>query len=498
MAWKLLPIKLPPGMFQNGTNYQGAGRWVNGNLVRFHEKILRPIGGWVRALSSSDVTGVCRAGASWKLNDGGRRLAFGSHLGLFGWNGGTLSDITPSGYADGRISTVQGFGYGSAIYGDEEYGTQRTTGTALAATTWSVDLWGDHLVAVASHEGIIYEWAGAGATPAAAVANAPTAGAIFVTSERILMALAAGGDSRRIEWSDSEDNTEWTPATTNQAGDYNVPTNGLLMSGVKLTGGQTIILTTSDAWVQSYLGPPWIYGHEKIGSDCGVVGKLAHVEFDQRLAWMGRNQFWMYDGTVQAIPCEVSDYVFGNLNEDAIEKVHTAHIPRFNEIWWFFPTGSGADEECSDYVIYNYKEGTWVTGLMARSCWIDDNGVWGCPIGVKSSGEVYEHENGWTDDGGTREVYVQSGPVEVAGGARTLWVNQIIPDESSRGEVQLQLYSRLSPNGDVTSHGPYIIGSDYVDTRLQGRSVALRVVEVAQEDWRWGVPRLNAQAGSGR
>jgi hypothetical protein len=272
----------------------------------------------------------------------------------------------------------------------------------------------------------------------------------------------------------------------------------MLMSGTKLAGGQNIILTTSDVWSQSYLGPPWIYGHEKIGSDCGVVGKLAHVAFDGRLAWMGRNQFWMYDGNVKPIPCEVSDYVFGNLNEDAIEKVHTAHIPRFNEIWWYFPTGSGPEDECSEYVIFNYREGTWVTGSLARSCWVSDNGVWGHPFGVKSSGEVYEHESGWTDDGGSREVYVQSGPVEIGGGSQTLWVNQIIPDENSQGDVSLRLYSRFAPNGTVTSHGPYTIGSEYVDTRLQGRSVALRVEEQEQTDWRWGVPRLNAQAGSGR
>jgi hypothetical protein len=500
MAWKLMPIKLPPGVFRNGTHYESKGRWYNVNLIRWFQGVMRPIGGWIQGLDDSVLTGYGRSGISWKLNDGGRRLVIGTEQKLYGWNGGTLSDITPAAFTAGRVSTVQGFGYGSGPYGEEGYGDQRTTGTPLTATTWSMDLWGDNWVGCASHEGTIYEWGGAGGTPASAISNAPTALGVFVTPERIMVALAAGGNPRKVQWSDSEDNTQWTPAGTNQAGDQILTTQGHIVSGHRLAGGQNLILTTSDVWVMSYLGPPFIYGFDKQGTDCGVVGNLASVQFDGRLAWMGRNQFWVFDGQVRPIPSEVGDYVFGNLNQNAVEKVFTAHIPRFNEIWWFYPTGTDASAECSEYVIYNYRENTWSIGSLSRCGWVNDSGIWGSPFGIKSDGKVYEHENGWTDDGADRgdTVYAQSGPAEIGNGGQLLWVNQVIPDEDTQGEVRLKFYSRLSPNGDVTSHGPYTIGSDYVDVRLQGRMLSLRVEEVEAGDWRWGVPRLNAQAGSGR
>jgi hypothetical protein len=499
MAWKLMPVKLPPGMFRNGTHYESKGRWNTGNLVRWFNGVLRPIGGWLQGLNDNTVTGMARAGLSWKLNDGGRRLALATETKLYGWNGGSLSDITPAGYTAGREDTVQGFGYGSGIYGAESYGTQRTTGTALTATTWSLDLWGEKLVGVASHEGTIYEWNGSGASVATAISGAPTAGALFVTPERILVALAASADPRYIKWSDSEDNTQWVAASTNQAGDHYLATQGEIMTGVRVAGGQSVILTTSDVWVMTYLGPPWIYGFEKVGQDCGVVGKVAHVLFDGRVAWMSQNQFWMYDGNVRPIPCEVSDYVFGDINLVQKEKIHTGHLPRFNEVWWWYPS-SGSDEP-NRYVIWNYRENHWATGELDRTCWVDDNGVWGQPFAVASDGKAYEHENGFTNDGVDRAdtVYAQSGPVEIGQGGRMLWVNQVIPDEDTQGDVRMRIYTRFAPNDSAVSHGPYTVGTnDLLDVRLQGRSIAFRIEEVDAVDWRWGVPRLRAEAGSGR
>lgn len=498
MAWKLMPLKLPPGVFRNGTNYESKGRWNNVNQIRWHQEVMRPVGGWVRSLDDEVLTGVCRSGLGWRMNDGGRRLVLVTEQKMYAWNGGTLSDITPVGYTVGRVSTSQGFGYGTGAYGVEEYGTERPTGTALAATTWSMDLWGDNLVAVASHEGIIYEWGGAAGTPASAVSNAPTAEAVFVTPERMLVALVADGDARAVAWSDSEDNTTWTPSVTNQAGDYIIPTPGLLMSGMRLPNGENFILSTADAWVMDYLGPPFVYGFTRRGTDCGVVGKLAHVPFGSQVAWMGRKNFWLYNGQVVPLSCEVSDHVFGNLNQDQVEKVFTAHLPRFGEVWWFYPTGSNTEPD--SYVIWNYRENHWSIGTMDRTAWISDNGVWGHPYAVSSDSKVYEHENGWTADGVARgdSVYAQSGPVEIGSGGQVFWVNQIIPDEETQGEVRLRVYSKFAPNGDVTSHGPYTNDSPYTDVRLQGRQLALRVEEVAPSDWRWGVPRFNVQPGSGR
>lgn len=498
MAWNLMPLKLPPGVFRNGTNYESKGRWNNANLIRWHQGVMRPVGGWLQALDDSELDGIGRSGLGWKLNDGGRRLVIATEQKVYVWNGGSLSNITPAGYTEGRVSSVQGFGYGAGPYGDDAYGTQRTTGTALAATTWSMDLWGDDLILVASHEGIIYEWEGNPASEATAVSNAPTAEAVFVTPERILVALVADGDPRAVAWCDSEDNTEWTPAATNQAGDMILSTAGLLMSGMSLANGENFILTTSDAWVMSYLGPPFVYGFEKRGTDCGVVGKLAHVAFGDQVAWMGRNNFWIYNGQVQPLPCEVSDHVFGRINKEHLEKVFTGHLPRFGEVWWFYPAEDSTEPD--SYVIYNYRENIWSIGEMDRTGWVNDNGTWGYPHGISSDSKIYEHENGWTADGVDRgdDVYAQSGPVEIGNGGQVFWINQIVPDEETQGEVRLRVYTKFAPNGDTYSFGPYTNDSPYTDVRLQGRQIALRVEEVEASDWRWGVPRFNAQAGSGR
>jgi hypothetical protein len=498
MAYKLIPLRLPPGISRNGTHYESKGRWWDGNLVRWFNGVMRPIGGWIQGAGDNTLTGKARAGRAWRLNNGSRRAVFATHSKVYAWDGGTLADITPPAYTSGRQDSILGFGYGTFTYGFDTYGTQRTTGASIGATAWSLDLWGQNLIGVADHENIIYEWDGQLTSDLTAVTNAPSADAVFVTMERILVALGSGGDPRKVSWSDAEDNTDWTPVVTNQAGYFFLPTNGPLMSGTRVAGGQNLILSTSDAFVMSYIGPPFIYGFDKVGSDCGVVGRLAHVAFDGRVAWMGRRNFWLYDGSVKQLPSEVADYVFDRLNQEQVEKVHTAHVPRYSEIWWFYPSGTNLEPD--SYVTWNYREGHWSIGTLDRTCWVSATGVFSYPFAVASDGKVYEHENGWTADGSTREVYAQAGPVEIGQGERTAWVNQIIADEDTEGEVQLRLYTRFTPNEAAVTHGPFSISDGYADCRLQGRQVSLRVEEAtaATDDWRWGTPRLRVEPGSGR
>jgi len=117
MAWNLIPLKLPPGIFRNGTNYESKGRWNNANLIRWHQGVMRPVGGWIQGMDDEVLDGICRSGLGWKLNDGGRRMVFATEQKVYVWNGGTLSDITPAGYTEGRVSSAEGFGYGSGPYG---------------------------------------------------------------------------------------------------------------------------------------------------------------------------------------------------------------------------------------------------------------------------------------------------------------------------------------------------------------------------------------------
>ena len=172
-----IPLKLPPGVFRNGTEYQAAGRWYDANLVRWYEGTLRPINGW-RTRSSSQMSGSCRGIITWRDNGADRWIAAGTHTKLYVMNAlGTLKDITPTGFTTGYASSTVLTGYGYNAYGSFAYGVARPdTGTPIAATTWSLDTWGEYLIACSSWDGKIYEWQLGFATPTLGSSRPPAIG----------------------------------------------------------------------------------------------------------------------------------------------------------------------------------------------------------------------------------------------------------------------------------------------------------------------------------
>jgi hypothetical protein len=251
---------------------------------------------------------------SWRDNDYDKWLAIGTHTKLYVWNGGNFYDITPSGYTTGRSSSFTGYGYGAGSYGASTWGTKRSVGAELDATTWSLDNWGENLVACANSDGKLYEWALNTGSDAAVITNAPTENtALIVTPERYLFALGAGGNPRLVQWSDQEDNTVWTPSGTNTAGSLELQTNGRILAA-KRVRGQILILTETDAHVMNYLGPPLVYGQEKVGSFCGMVGPQACAVIEGGAVWMSAKSFFLFNGQIQPLSCSVGDYVFTDIN----------------------------------------------------------------------------------------------------------------------------------------------------------------------------------------
>ena len=175
----LVPIKLPPGVYRNGTEYQAAGRWYDANLVRWFEGTLRPMGGW-QQWSTNATSGVPRGMYAWKDNSANIWLAVGSASKLYAYQGdGDQADITPTSFSAGRTNATINLSYGGRDYGQESYGTARSFRSTLAiqpATTWSMDNWGQYLVACSDYDGKLYEWQLDFVTPTKAVAitNAPT------------------------------------------------------------------------------------------------------------------------------------------------------------------------------------------------------------------------------------------------------------------------------------------------------------------------------------
>ena len=145
---------------------------------------------------------------------------------------------------------------------------------------------------------------------------------MMVTEERFVFAFGANGDPRLVAWSDREDNNTWTPATTNEAGDIQIQTNGVILKGLR-TRGQSLILTDQDAHSATYQGPPFVYGFERVGTSCGLIAANAAASVDAGVVWMGNRSFFIYSGgAVQPIPCDVADYVFSDLNNDQKSKIH--------------------------------------------------------------------------------------------------------------------------------------------------------------------------------
>lgn len=490
----LIPLQIPKGQYRNGTEYMSQGRWRDVNLVRWHEDALRPVGGW-RQRQSVNFNGVARSIISWEDNAGNRYLSAGTHNKLYAVNaGGTTTDITPNGLTVGRVSAGINTGFGGGVYGFEEYGEPRQDGENLApATIWSLDNWGEYLLAMSPADGKLYQWQLNAATDAVVISNAPVNNTGFmVTEERFVVCFGAGGDPRKIQWSDQEDNTTWTAAATNQAGDLIVQTNGTILAGLKARG-QSVILTSEDCHSLTYAGPPFVYNLERVGTSCGLVSAKAAISVDNGVFWMGYRSFFLYSGgRVQDLPCEVGDYVFSDMNTDQKSKISAVSNSAWNEIWWFYPSKSAT--ECDSYVLYDYSENIWSTGKINRTAGVD-SGVFRQPLFVKSSGVLYEHEIGFNYDSDT--PFAETGPIAIGNGDNIMNVVEIIPDELTQGDVKAKFKTRYYPNSSETTYGPFTM-SDPTSVRFQGRQVRMRVEGNTSSDWRVGIMRMDARQGGKR
>lgn len=484
-----VPLALPPGIYRNGTDYQSKGRWFDCNLVRFYANTIQPYGGWV-VRSTEAMSGRARAAITWKDNTGTSRGAIGTHTHLYSMSrSGKTHDITPPGLIPGRPDAVAAGGYGSGTYGTGSYGSPRpATGILQDASEWSLDTWGEDLQCVMAEDGIIYQWNLDPAIVAVAVSNAPTARAILVTGDRILMALGAAGNPRKVQWSDQENNTVWTPSATNQAGDFDLQTNGKLMLGRRAKGGN-LLLTDQDAHVATYTGDILVYsfGNGPVATGCGAISQNCAGVFDNAVYWMSKSGFWKYAGFVQQIPCDVLDYIYSDINMDQSSKTTCEIDSNFGEVTWRYQSNSSATGDVDKYVTLT-SSGQWQFGAMARLVG-SDAGVFQNHFAVGLDGFVYDHEVGTQYDGAA--IYLEGGPFELGQGDLTYDLNGLIPDDKTLGDVSLTIYAKYEPDDAPATFGPYTTASK-TDFRLSARQVNCRFVFLSSSGAaaRLGVPRL--------
>lgn len=491
----LVPLDIPPGVYRNGTDLQSQGRWRDSNLIRWIDGTMRPMQGW-RVKSATAAAAKVRGMLAWIDNDSDRWIAGGTYNKLYIWSTtGARSDITPVGFTAGREDAEAFTGYGGGTYGALAYGVARPdTSRIQAATSWALDTFGQNLVGCTADDGKLYEWALNTSTAAAVIANAPTGNrSLVVTGERFLMALGAGGNPRKVQWSDREDNTTWSASATNEAGDIELDTIGQALAGINVRG-QTLLLTTMDAHAATYIGPPFVYGIERVGTACGLISQGAVVSVDQGAYWMGLNAFHLYSGgAVQDVPCDVSDHVFNDINRAQISKVFGVANSAHGEITWFYPSGSSTEND--RYVTFNYVEGHWSIGTLDRTAGVD-RGAFQQPMWAKASdAHIYEHDIGFNYD--DAKPFAESGPIMIATGDAVASVVGMLPDEQTQGDVNVTFKTRFYPNGTERDYGPYAM-SNPTSVRFTGRQLRVRVSAVNDIDWRVGVNRLDITQGGRR
>lgn len=502
-----MTLKFPGGFSANDTAYSSKGRWVDGHMVRWHQRVLSPIGGW-RKLTRDPIDGRIAALLPMIDNIGLRRAAIGTFDGLYLLEGGGTQDITPDGFVPGRDTAELGRGFGAGYYSADEYGTARdSASTQLPATSWTFDAWGQTLVAVADHEGVIYAWrpAEGEAKPspdekAAAIEGAPNARALLVTQEYHLMAIGTE-DGRSIAWSDRMDYNEWTPTQENLAGTLVLQTDGDLLRAVQI-GSAILVMSDTDAFRVDYVGAQLVYGSQKIGRGCGLLAPGALCAANDFAVWMGRDGFYLYNGGVVPLECSVRDWVFRGLNRRQKSLIQCGMNSEYGEAWWFFPSGDGQAAN-NRYVIWNYNENTWYFGYLGRDAW-HDKGPWDQPLAA-ADGLIYEHEVRLGSEIYGRDKrtkpWIRSAPFDIMSGGRFMAVMSMVPDKDSLAlnALQYTFTTATSPRTARTDHGPYVPDEDgFTSTRFTGRQVSWLVETVNDIDWRLGTVRIDTRQGAGR
>lgn len=397
----------------------------------------------------------------------------------------------------GAELSVEGTGWGAGAWGAEAWGTARTVASLVfEARTWTLDLWGEDLIACHA-DGNIYVWdssVGTG-TRAALIAAAPTNNrSAFVSQEsRHLVALGADGDPMMIKWCDSEDYTDWTPTTTNTAGDKRVDTGSRLVRGIEFRN-QTLVFTDSALYAMQFIGPPYTFAVLPVGLTGGLMGPNAAVVHANVCYWMGTANFYQYDGVIKPMVCPVYEHVFRDINVAQSAQVWAGVNTSFNEVWWIYC--SGDSDQNDRYVIYNTVEQTWVFGTLDRSLYVGDSDVVGAAYAVDPDGVLYYHDIGTTQDGAAHEAFIESGDVEISqGGESFMHVGKMVPDfKRISGEVSATVTTKRYPQASETQvSGPHAmtVDTEFINPRVRGRQMSVKVgSNSTTADWRLGMLRL--------
>jgi len=471
--------------------------------------------------------------------------------------GGSLS-IKPYEPVGPRAQSY-GYGWGIAGWGAGNWGeAAAATDVTLEPGLWSLDNFGQVLVATIMN-GKTFTWNAGASTPLETRAstatsgftttNNPTATRVSLISPTTRHLLHFGtettiGDTTTqddmfIRFSDQEDINTFTPSAINTAGTLRLQDGTKIIGAIKAK--EVILVWTDNAlYTMSFIGAPFTFRLDQVGTNCGLIGQNAVVEIDGSAFWLSSKGFFLYDGTVKSIPCSVEDFVYDNFDTTKGQQVAAGLNNLFTEITWYYP--ASGSEYNDKYVVFNYGEsagvpgGVWYTGTEARTSWIDSNvypnpfatkydstadGTFPVIVGQDGLGQTtyFEHEVG-TDqlnpNGTTTTVtsFIQSFDIDLEqrqrnaqgrasgpkiSGELFLAMRRFVPDfKTLAGNAKVTLNVKRYPQqtSSQTALSPFTITSstDKKDTRARGRSVSLKIEnDSTSESWRFGTLRLDIQ-----
>jgi hypothetical protein len=459
------------------------------------------------------------------------------------YTGISSNDLT--GITRGVAGTRTAHASGASVEFFTAWGSQSlTTNVTLEPAGWSLDNFGQTLIATVKN-GNTFSWNPIASNPSAlttratVVSGAPTASMMSIVSERDRHLFMLGTettignadtqDKMFIRFSDQEDITSYAPTSINTAGTLR------LDSGTKIVGAvpgkdYILILTNTSAYAVQFVGPPFTFSIQQVGSNCGAIGQNSIRYVDGKVYWMGlAGGFFLYDGTVKSLPCLVEDFVFTNKGDNlgiqynSGELVYAGLNTLYSEINWFYPK-SGSDA-IDRVVTYNYDENTWTTGTLARTTWVNSSlfevpyateftstgtGTFPTVQGVTSANGstiYYAHEigNNQVDSSGAKTAitsFIQSGSFDLdteGNGQFFMSMRRFVPDfKLISGNAQITINLTDFPTDTATSSplGPFTITSstDKVDTRARSRFASLKVANTSvDESWRYGTFRADIQ-----
>ena len=435
-------------------------------------------------------------------------------------------------------------GWGAGAWGVGAWSVGVTSASSLRL--WTQNNFGEDLV-FGYRGSPVYYWDAGGGVTTRGVLLSSLSGAsdvptiqniVFVSDNRFVFAFGCndyGSGTQNpmlIRWSAQEDAANWTPAATNQAGSLTLSHGSEIVTVVQ-TRQEIVVFTDSSVYSLQYLGPPAVWTAQLLGDNISVISPNAAVVASGRVYWMGVDKFYVYDGRVNTLNCDLRKYIYQDINLGQNQQIFCSTNEGFNEVWWFYcsitgPDGTGTpinpNTVIDRYVVYNYLEsdgkngqGVWYYGTMARTAWLD-SGLRSYPVAATYSHNLVDHEVG-TDNGETEtilpiEAYISSSEFDIDDGDRFGFVYRMLPDMTFEGSTAASPSAVMTlipmQNSGSGYNNPTSVGGSnnatvtrtatvpiekftgQVFIRVRGRQMIMKVASTdLGVQWQLGYPRID-------